>query len=116
MEKRNRDWALSAAMAADQVGTACERLSHSLLLTDCRSDLQGAFERVRHLEAEVRQAADRQAAEGQAVPQLERLRRQVAVFQALVHHLLAYRADLAALMARCREVGASEAGRVWIEG
>ncbi len=115
-EERNREWARWAAEAADQVSTACGRLRRAALLTECRNELQTAFESVQRLEGEVRRGASRASGAGLVIPHMERLRRQMAVFQALVHHLVAYRADLAALVARGRAAGDSPGGRVWIEG
>lgn len=114
--EQSREWAQRAALAAERMCQACKRLSQTASLTDCRNELQTVFQMVQHLESEVRRSAHRRSAARTVLPQLERLRRQMAVCQGLVQHLVGYRADLAALVARGRAGGASPGARVWIEG
>lgn len=102
---RESSLALDAAVAADQVAAAVDRVSQSLALTGAHAHLAAAL-------AQVQQLAGRVRALGGAVPEaretrreLERVREQVARFQILVRMLLAHRTALAQFGAAPPETG-----------
>jgi multidrug resistance efflux pump len=87
--------ALEAAVAADQVAAAVERVSQSLALTGADAHLAAALAQVQRLAGRVRAAGGAVAEAQMTRRELERVREQLARFQILVRMLLAHRTALA---------------------